>query len=244
LFVRCSIFVLAVLYVAMPAVAQPTWSSEELFYSSSGMVDAGAGQSSLACYLLSSDNSEIKQIVSYIGKPVARDIPMGERTTVYSMFLPATPASSLLTLVGFICISLIRDRRIWLAGFAGLSLIGQKGTQAVVSSSRNDDSQAGTNLPLSYIRSQILPNNAGVFAFSQKDITSANFTRIAFRTAAGSVNKWYYSAVLNSVPRPDSSALCLVSGTRQSDCFQPALIFSLMPRGPPISQMRYFSKAV
>lgn len=242
MFVRCSIFVLAVLYAAMPAAAQPTWSSEELFYSSSGTVDAGTSQCSLAYYLSSADNSEIKQLVNYIvSKSVAQDIPVGDQTTVYSMFLPATPASSLLTLVGFICISLIRDRRIWLASFAGLSMIGQKGTQAVVSSSQNDDNQAGTNLPLSYAQSAILQNNAGIFNFSQKDIPSVDFTHIVSRTAVGSVYHWSYSAVLNLVLRPDSSTLRLVSGTRQSVCFQPALIFCMMPRGPPISQMRHFS---
>jgi hypothetical protein len=242
LFVRCSIFLLAVLCAAMPATARPTWSSEELFYSSSIAVAAGTEQCSLAYYLSSANDSEISQLVGYLGNP---DIPASGQTTVSAMLLPATPASGLLTLVGFICISLIRlirDRRIWLAGFAGLSLVGQTGKQAVVSSSRNDDSQARGNLFRSYPKGLTLPDTAGVFAFSQKDIPCVNFTHTAFRTAAGSDYHCSYSAVLNLVLRPVSSALCLVSGTRQSDCFQPALIFCRMPRGPPISQMRPFSK--
>ena len=35
MFIRCSIFVLIVLSAVMPATARPTWSSEELFCSSS-----------------------------------------------------------------------------------------------------------------------------------------------------------------------------------------------------------------
>ena len=217
MFVRCSIFVLAVLSAALPATARPTWSSEELFYSSSSAVAVGNEQCSPAYYLSSANNPEISRLA--ILYPATMDVPASEPTSVSAMLLPATPASGLLTLVGFICISLIRDRRIWLAGFAGLSLVGQTGTQAVVSSSRNDDSQARGNLFRSYPKGLTLPNTAGVFAFSQKDIPRVNFTNTAFRTAAGSDYHWSYSAVLNLVLRPDSNALCLVSGTRQFVCF-------------------------
>jgi hypothetical protein len=82
------------------------------------------------------------------------------------------------------------------------------------------------------------------FDFLQKDVPRINFTLAAFRTAAGSDYHCSYDAVLNLAPRPDSSSLCLVSGTRQSDCFQPALIFCMIPRGPPISQMRPFYKTL
>ncbi|MGA2094628.1 MAG: hypothetical protein ABSH16_14695, partial [Sedimentisphaerales bacterium] len=211
--------------------------------SSSIAVAAGTEQCSLAYYLSSANDSEISQLVGYLGNP---DIPASDQTTVSAMLLPATPASGLLTLVGFICISLIRlirDRRIWLAGFAGLSLAGQTGTQAVISSSRNDNSQGKGNL-FSYPKGLTLPDTAGVFAFSQKDIPCVNFTHTAFRTAAGSDYHCSYYAVLNLVLRPVSSALCLVSGTRQFVCFSPALIFCMIPRGPPMSQMRPFSKTV
>jgi len=242
LFVRCSIFVLAVLYAALPATARPTWSSEELFYSSSNAVAVGNEQCSPAYYLSSANNPEISRLA--ILYPATMDVPASEPTSVSAMLLPATPASGLLTLVGFMCISLIRDRRIWLAGFAGLSLVGQTGTQAVVSSSRNDDSQGMVNLFRSYPKGLTLPNTAGVFAFSQKNIPRVSFTHKVFGAAPGSDYHWSYSAVLNSVLRPDSNALCLVSGTRQFVCFSPALIFCRRPRGPPISQMRPFCKTV
>jgi hypothetical protein len=226
----------------MPADARPTWSNEELFYSSSTSVAVGNEQCSPAYYLSSANNPEISQLA--ILYPAIMDVPASEPTSVFAMVLPATPASGLLTLVGFICISLIQDRRIWLAGFAGLSLVGQTGTQAVVSSSRNDNSQGKGNLFRGSPKELTLPNTAGVFAFSQKDIPCVNFTHTVFRTASGNDRNCFYYAVLNLVLRPVSSALCLVSGTRQSDCFQPAFIFCRIPRGPPVSQMRPFSKTV
>jgi hypothetical protein len=226
----------------MLATVQPTWSSEELFHSSNNAVAVGNEQCSLAYYLSSANNPEISQLA--ILYPVTMDVPASEPTSVSAMVLPAAPASGFLALVGFICISLIRNRRIWLTGFAGLSLVGQTGAQAVASSSRNDDSQARGNLFSGYAKGPTLPNTAGVFAFSQKDIPCVNFTNTAFGTAVGSDYHWSYSAVLNLVLRPDLNGLCLVSGTRQFVCFSPALIFCRMPRGPPISQMRPFCKTV
>ena len=242
MFVRCSIFLLAVLYAALPADARPTWSNEELFCSSSSAVAVGNEQCSPAYYLSSANNPEISQLA--ILYPATMDVSASETMSVSAMVLPAAPASGLLTFVGFICISLIRNRRIWLAGFAGLSLAGQTGTQTVVSSSRDDDSQARGNLFRSYPKGLTLRNTADVFAFSQKDIPRVNFTNTAFGTAVGSDCHWSYSAVLNLVLRSYSNGLCLVSGTRQFVCFSPALIFCRRPRGPPISQMRPFYKTV
>lgn len=45
--------------------------------------------------------------------------------------LPAVPAAALMVLLGFLCISLVKDRRVWLAALAGLLWAGQAGIQAV-----------------------------------------------------------------------------------------------------------------
>jgi hypothetical protein len=45
--------------------------------------------------------------------------------------LPAVPAAVLMVLSGFLCISLVRDRRVWLAALAGLLWAGQTGIQAL-----------------------------------------------------------------------------------------------------------------
>jgi len=45
--------------------------------------------------------------------------------------LPPIPAAILMTLTGFICVSLVKDRRTWLTITAGLFFIGQTGIDAV-----------------------------------------------------------------------------------------------------------------
>jgi len=45
--------------------------------------------------------------------------------------LPAVPGAVFMVLTGFACVSLVRDRRLWLAALAGLLWAGQAGIQAV-----------------------------------------------------------------------------------------------------------------
>jgi len=45
--------------------------------------------------------------------------------------LPAAPAAILMVLIGFLCVSLVRDRRVWLAVLAALIWAGHAGIQAV-----------------------------------------------------------------------------------------------------------------
>lgn len=45
--------------------------------------------------------------------------------------LPAAPAAILMVLIGFLCVSLVRDRRVWLTGLAGLLWLGYAGVHAV-----------------------------------------------------------------------------------------------------------------
>jgi len=45
--------------------------------------------------------------------------------------LPAVPAAILMVLTGFLCVSLVRDRRVWLAALASLLWVGQAGIQAL-----------------------------------------------------------------------------------------------------------------
>ena len=45
--------------------------------------------------------------------------------------LPAVPATFLLVLTGFLCVTLVKDRRVWVAAFAGLLYLGQAGITSV-----------------------------------------------------------------------------------------------------------------
>jgi hypothetical protein len=226
-FVRLSIYVLVVLFAAMPVSARPTLSSGELFYASSPTVVAGTEQYSPA-YYLSSFNSEISRFsVLY---PIKVNIST-EPETVSAIMLPATPASGFMTLMGFICVSMISNRKIWLAGFTGLSLVGQNQTNPSLSSS---ESQLDKSPYFVYPKGH---------TFAQSDIPCVNSACNKIHIAVANVSSCSYTVVSNAVSRPDLNESPMVSGTRQFVCFSPALIFCRIPRGPPASPEKiFFSK--
>jgi hypothetical protein len=53
--------------------------------------------------------------------------PVGAKMKI----LPPAPAALFMVLTGFLCISLVNDRRLWLAALAGLLWAGQTGIQAI-----------------------------------------------------------------------------------------------------------------
>lgn len=73
-------------------------------------------------------NSRLAAIGAEILKPPPEFTdfsPVGAKT------LPPVPAAFFMVLTGFLCVSLVRDRRVWLAALAGLLWAGQAGFQAI-----------------------------------------------------------------------------------------------------------------
>jgi len=64
----------------------------------------------------------LKPPPAFTGSPA---LPVGARS------LPAVPGALLMALTGFLCVSLVKDRKVWLAALAGLLWLGQAGIQAV-----------------------------------------------------------------------------------------------------------------
>jgi len=64
----------------------------------------------------------LKPPPAFTGSPA---LPVGAKS------LPAVPGALLMGLTGFLCVSLVKDRRLWLAALAGLLWLGQAGIQAV-----------------------------------------------------------------------------------------------------------------
>jgi hypothetical protein len=73
-------------------------------------------------------NSHFKAIGAEILKPPA-DFTYPQ--TDAARTLPPVPAGLFMTLTGFLCVSFVKDRRIWLAALAGLLWAGQAGVQVI-----------------------------------------------------------------------------------------------------------------
>lgn len=67
-----------------------------------------------------------KELLAPPVQPAERDaLPEGAKS------LPGVPAAIFMVLTGFLCVSFVNDRRIWLASLAGLLWLGQTGLSAI-----------------------------------------------------------------------------------------------------------------
>jgi len=71
-------------------------------------------------------NSHLDSISKEFHKPPVTKANL-PNTSMEVKSLPATPKTLLMVLLGFLCVSLVKDRRIWLTALAGLFWAGQAG---------------------------------------------------------------------------------------------------------------------
>ncbi len=97
-------------------------------------VDVSPSQEAHFTYILETSqindisNSDLKAIGAEILKPPA-DFTYPQPDAAKT--LPPVPAGLFMTLTGFLCVSFVKDRRIWLAALAGLLWAGQAGVQVI-----------------------------------------------------------------------------------------------------------------
>jgi len=139
--------------------------------------------------------------------------------------LPAIPSGVALVLSGFFCVTLVRDRRSWLAVLAGVLWVGQIGFNSLPQISSRLCRKVHNTQPIEpapdslYFINDGFNSDHNIYAISnviQKDTQNLEQTSVFVPLFSGLAND------------------CPVSGTRQFVCFQPALIFCMIPRGPPV----------
>ncbi|MBN2139109.1 MAG: hypothetical protein JW720_14975 [Sedimentisphaerales bacterium] len=75
-------------------------------------------------------NSELSRIGKELFQPPS-DSAVSHSAPAANRSLPGVPAAVFMVLTGFVCVSFVNDRRIWLAGFAGLLWLGHTGLLAI-----------------------------------------------------------------------------------------------------------------
>ncbi len=168
--------------------------------------------------------------------------------------LPAVPATALMLLTGFLCVSLYRDRRVWLMAMMGLLWAGQTGIQTIprlayhFSHKNHAKQQIRTELAYPYYlriphRLQcdiegiryigLLHHLAGI-------PDSKSVSQLSYQTGQDSISTQTENtlrASLFAMMTPLSPSLyvtnCLAAVAEQQMCFSPAFIFETIPRGPP-----------
>jgi hypothetical protein len=167
--------------------------------------------------------------------------------------LPPVPGALLMVLTGFLCVSLVKDYRIWLAALAGLLWVSQSGIQALP--------QLATHLGSKKHIQRESPTvclhqfeNAGRL---RSDIEGTQYIGLLHRLAGIPYSKDVSQLCFRSGHSPTSmrneerlrvrqfailsfslyliqSINCSASRAERSVCFSQALIFAQLPRGPPM----------
>jgi hypothetical protein len=159
----------------------------------------------------------------------------------YVKSLPALPAAVLMVLSGFLCVSLVRDRRIWLAALTGLLLAGQTGIQVLprLVLRLSHGSHSKQQLCAELIYPHQLENSLRL----RSDIDGTQYIGLLHHLAgipdtnSRYLHKATYTSQLDIIIAQTGLCLflvCLASRTEQLIPFSPAFIFANLARGPPI----------
>jgi hypothetical protein len=194
---------------------------------------------------IEADSSHLSEAAAEFLKP-PQTLTSSPTVTVGARSLPAVPGALLMGLTGFLCVSLVKDRRFWLAAFTGLLWAGQTGIQALPHLAlhfrnrsrieRQFDSEftCQYNLENSRLRSDVegtqyiglLHHLAGI-----PDTTIPPFSQNSGRTKdefrAPQFAIWGLSSNLMLANK------CLAAKVEHIILFSPAFIFDNLARGPP-----------
>lgn len=210
-------------------------------------------------------NSYLAQVAPQILKPPAGFTEPAASFVANTKSLPAVPAAALLVVTGFLCVTLVNDRKGWLAVLAGLLWAGQTGIQALpqlalrfgrgnhISQQQFDAKPAHLScLMNSYrLRSDIEGTQYIGLLYYLEGIPDRPTTFLQprlsflrkqeFRTANYSLltaEDAPQFAIINLLSRLFPATNCLASRAEQLICFSPAFIFANLARGPPNLTMR------
>jgi hypothetical protein len=188
-------------------------------------------------------NSSLTHIATEILKPPVgfmdnSALPPGTK------HLPPVPAALFMGLTGFICVTLVRDRKVWLTVVATLLWIGQIGITALPKAAVHLVSRKHQYLQQQYssalqkrfsgLRINLVDREyAGLLHHLEGIPAKIRSTKydIRYTILFPSIIDGY---AINTVSPCLIRALnCLSFEVRQFFCFSPAFIFESMPRGPP-----------
>jgi hypothetical protein len=162
--------------------------------------------------------------------------------------LPAVPGAVLMVMVGFACVSLVRDRKVWLATLAGLLWAGQAGMQALPQLALRLSNRTHTKQGLaagltdlrrveetSRLRSDVegtqyiglLHHLAGIPDAAVSSLHEQEFTRGEDKSRASGLAIIEFSSSLRTANNGSASS------AEQLTYFARSLAFEILPRGPP-----------
>lgn len=208
--------------------------------------DSAVGDASV---FSSTSEARFADIGRQVLDPARYSHPLSDSANTHARTLPAVPAAIVMTLFGFLCVSITRDRRAWLALAGGLIWLGQAGVETVPQLAQRirarsirqstvnrlsfchtmAEQPAGCDEQIIYVG--LLHKLAGIpdHAFATNSSDGAKAGRHARPTdgrcpapAMARLDAW--ANIVNECP---------ASATGHIMVFSPAFIFANLSRGPP-----------
>lgn len=193
-------------------------------------------------------NWNLTRIADEILKPPA-DFSVGSTSSAQVTALPAVPSAVFMVLTGFVCVSVVKDRKVWIAVLAGLLWAGQIGKEMLVA-------RCSQLVKPANLRNAILDPRCPMLAirkthsFDEYQVSGIEHPYIKRHTTYNIRNTIHDSRFWTSSSRErnhSASIEYLVSSIpiiyeetnrlayidRWHFYFSPAFIFSLLARGPP-----------
>lgn len=122
--------VVSLLFAASAATALPTAGTDQQAVLTSSLSDETPCRTcSIAEETFRAVSTELAELGKEFLTPPASSAALSNAQANLVKPLPAVPAALLMALTGFLCVSLVKDRRLWLAALAGMLWAGQVGIQ-------------------------------------------------------------------------------------------------------------------
>jgi len=174
-------------------------------------------------------NSHLASVAAeFLKPPVATDL---QAQSISAKSLPPVPSALFMALAGFLCVSLVKDRRVWLAALAGLLWLGQTGFAALpqLASHLCSKKQIQQQSPASLTYVSELE---GSFRL-RSDLKGTQYIGV-LRHLAGIPNpEKILAAIIFESHNFNLLLKCSAVRTEQIVSFSPAFIFARLARGPP-----------
>jgi hypothetical protein len=259
---------LALLLLLIPAIAVHGTPSIPSFSTSTASPTSSANlgsESNLSPGLNSLYNTSYPNLAR-IGKEIfdpPTEVSTWRALSAGARSLPAVPAGLFMVLVGFLCVSFVNDRRIWLTSLAGLLWLGQTGLAAIpeaashIIAKRNaaqhrpdNGLAAGQADRRGRLRSDVegtqyialLRHLSGIPALISSSIPTS---LLSLRTMQGYLHtpandvvsthsvRTAQCAIAQADPNITNLTLCPACAAEHSVRFSPGFVFLNLARGPP-----------
>jgi hypothetical protein len=182
------------------------------------------------------------------------------RSTSNYKVMPAVPAAFLMVITGFLCISLVKDRKVWLAAFVGMICLGQLGITALPKVAANFKDAFMTSVSTSLVslnvsehdsefrvRSEVegttyigllrklsgIPDTFGGSTFNSLSTTDIVCGFVSSTQSDLKYGVSTFAAYISNLFSFETLSSCPVRSTGQHMAFSPAFQISILPHGPP-----------